>query len=219
MLGIFLPTYKRPERLQDVASEIERNTTNEFTLYFGVELDDEESADAARATGHVVVTNEYSPEFGYSNTIQTIYEQSDDEIFFHANDDFHFYKGWDEAPLKYLEAHPEVMVLGVEDGTAEPSFSTVSFIRRKYIEEQSGVIDMLDRVFYPYHHNYQDTEFTYTAQARGVWAKLDGMCIRHDREGSDLTYEKNEKTSPVDKETFESRKDLWDSIGPNDGLR
>lgn len=214
-LGIYLPTYKRADRLQDVASNIERATYGGFRLYFGIESDDVESIKAAKATGHQVVINKYGSQFGYSNTIQSIYEVSRETIWFHANDDFHFYPDWDKAAMKFLDKHPEVMVLGVEDGTPEPSFSTISFVRRKYIEKYSGVIDMPRRVFYTYNHNYVDTEFTYTAQARGVWAKLEGRCIRHDRNGEDETYAKNNKTSVEDAATFESRRHLWE----NDNLK
>lgn len=208
-LGIFLPTYKRPHKLQDVATNIEQTTKSEFTLYFGCEAADTESIEAAKATGHKVVINKYDPLYGYSNTIQSIYEESTEEVFFHANDDFHFLEGWDAVPMQFLEEHPEVMVLGVHDGMPTPSYSTISFVRRGYIEQHSGVVDMPKRVFYPYHHNYQDTEFTYTAQARGLWAKVETPCIKHNRAGGDETYQKNDATSPKDASTFRSREHLF----------
>lgn len=211
-LGIFLPTYKRPDKLQKVATDIEKTTRSDFTLYFGCEADDTESIEAAKATGHEVVINKYDPKCGYSNTIQTIYEASDEEVFFHANDDFEFLASWDEAPMLFLAEHPEVMVLGAHDGMPTPSYSTISFIRREYIEELSGVVDMPKRVFYPYHHNYQDTEFTYTAQARGLWAKIETPCIKHHRIGGDETYQKNDATYPEDANTFKSREHLWKNI-------
>lgn len=213
-LGIYLPTYHRPHKLQEVASNIEQATTGDFKLYFGVELKDVESFKAAKATGHAVVFNKYSPRAGHANTIQSIYEESDEEIFFCANDDFYFPEGWNEGPLLFLAEHPEVLVLGVQDGLT-PSYSTIFFVRRNYIEEFSGVVDMPRRVLYPYNHNYQDTEFTYTAQSRGIWAKLEQPCIKHNRVGGDETYAKNEATSSKDAQTFESRKHLWE----NDKLR
>jgi len=215
-LGIFLPTYKRPGKLQEVATNIEHSTKSEFTLYFGCEQADRESIEASQATGHKTVTNIYDPEFGYSNTIQTIYEASDDEVFFHANDDFEFLDGWDAVPMQFLADNPGVMVLGAHDGQPTPSYSTISFIRREYIERFSGVVDMPNRVFYPYHHNYQDTEFTNTAQARGLWAKIEAPCIKHHRVGGDETYSKNDVTSSVDEKTFRSREHLWKNINKED---
>jgi len=215
-LGIFLPTYKRPDTLQAVATNIEQTTKSEFTLYFGCEIADTKSIKAAKATGHKVVINKYDPKFGYSNTIQSIYEESDDEVAFHANDDFVFLDGWDVAPMQFLADNPDVMVLGAHDGNDQPSYSTISFFRREYIERFSGVVDMPKRVFYPYHHNYQDTEFTQTAQARGLWVKIETPCIKHNRIGGDETYKKNDATSPIDAETFKSREHLWKNINKED---
>jgi hypothetical protein len=211
-LGIFLPTYKRPHTLQGVASNIEETTLHPFTLYFGIEPEDGASIEAAKATGHQVIINQGKP--GYSDTIQTIYENSREPFFIHANDDFAFTPHWDEVPVSMFDT-PTVMVVGLRQSEGDISGSAICMIRRKYIEEQSGVVDMPNRVFYPYHHNFQDTEFTETAQRRGVWAKCDKLVIIHRHPvlmGSserDETYKKNEETSILDREIFESRRHLW----------
>lgn len=213
-LSIWLPTYKRPHKLAEVVKNIEEATKNSFVLYFGVELDDPESYEAAKATGHKVYRNEHPP--GYSGTIQTLYEKSKEPFWFHANDDFTFLPNWDEAPLAMFE-RKDLMVVGVPQHESDNTYSAISFARRSYIEDQSGVIDMPNRVFYPYHHNYQDTEFTRTAQARGVWASSSAPCINHNHPGFtggplDETYRKNQATSDEDKKTFESREHLWNSL-------
>lgn len=210
-LAIWLPTYKRPHKLQQVADNIAATTKNSFTLYFGVEPDDTASFNAAIATNHHVVVNPY--EMGYSNTIQAMYEHSAEPFAFHANDDFLFFPGWDEQPLTMFET-ASVCVVGCKQNAADTDCSAICFIRRSYIEEQSGVIDMPNRVFYPYHHNYQDTEFTRTARHRGVWAKCDAPCIDHQHPGftgaeKDETYKKNDATAGVDEATFNSRQHLW----------
>jgi len=214
-LAIYLPTYKRPEVLQKVADNVESTTKNSFTLYFGVEKEDKASYQAALKTGHKVVINDYDPKFGYSNTIQTCYEKSKEPYFFHANDDFTFLPNWDEPYIQFLETNPHIMVCGAHDGMPGVSYSTIHFIRRKYIEEQSGVIDMPNRVFYPYYHNYQDTEFTQTAQKRGVYGKIEVPCIVHNHpnpDGKDDTYKKNDATSGLDGNTFNIRKHLWEDL-------
>ncbi len=212
-LGIFLPTYHRPSALQAVADNIEQTAKNDFTLYFGCEPEDSGSIEAARATGHRVVINRYGGDAGYSNTIQSIYEQSDEPIFFHANDDFTFLDGWDEHPVAMFDTE-QVMVVGVPQNEADKTYSAICFIRRRYIEEQSGVIDMPNRVFYAYGHNYQDTEFTRTAQSRGVWFSSSSPCIDHQHPGftgkdKDETYRKNDALAGRDQETFERRQHLW----------
>lgn len=218
-LGIWIPTYKRPHTLAKIAKNIEENTHYPFTLYFGCEPEDRESILAAKDTGHKVIINQGNP--GYSDTIQTIYENSDDEFFFHGNDDFVYLPDWDMRPIDLLEESPNLMVVGCHDGNPKTRYYTISMVRRKYIEDMSGVIDMPDRVFYPYNHNFIDTEFSETAIARGVWDACTAPCIEHHNPGlahifgeieQDETYEKNNKTSGADSETYHSRVHLWSNL-------
>lgn len=214
-LAIWLPTYKRPHKLQGVADNIAKATKNTYTLYFGLEPDDEAGIEAAhKVKGAKVIINPY--EMGYSNTIQAMYENSDEPFAFHANDDFFFHDNWDEQPLTMFET-PHIMMVGVKQREQDTDCSAICFWRRSYIETQSGVIDMPNRVFYPYHHNYQDTESTQTAQSRGVWAKCEAPCIDHQHPGftggkKDATYRKNDATTGLDEQTFNSRKHLWQSL-------
>lgn len=206
-LAIWCPTYKRPHKLQEVATNIEQNTHSKFKLYWGCEPGDTESIEAAKATGHTVVINR--GRMGYADTVQAMYEDSKEPIAFHANDDFYFPKDWDKPAMDYLKEHPETLVLGVHDGNSNTNFYTISFIRRSYIKELSGVIDMPNRVFYPYLHNFQDTEFSQTAIKRGVWASIPDACIEHRRLGNDETYTKNNNTYSADSETYYRRKNLF----------
>lgn len=206
-LGIYIPTYKRPQILQKVADNIKENTYSDYNLVWGLEPDDKAGIKAAKATGYPVIIN--TRDKGYSNTIQTIYEATDDEFFFDANDDFIFTKDWDKAPMLYFKDYPDVHVIGVDDGTEANTFSTIFFIRRTYIEEQSGVVDMPNQVLYPYKHNYSDTEFTQTAKNRGVWARVGGKCIVHERLPLDETYQMNNATFGEDSDTYNSRVRLF----------
>jgi len=215
MLGIYLPTYGRAGKLQQVADNIKESTNSEYKLYWGVEAHDRESILAAKDTKAEVIINTGNP--SYSDALQEIYENSDEEIFFWANDDFLFLKDWDVAPLKKLEENPQIMVLGVHDGNPNTRYSTISFIRRKYIEEQSGVVDMPNRVLYPYKHNYVDDELTGTAKARGVWDLCEAPCIQHQHHSfkflgdfpHDDTYAKNDKGLAEDSQTYNERTHLW----------
>lgn len=213
-IAIYLPTYKRPQALAAVAKNIEETTKHPFNLYFGLEPDDEEGIAAAEVTGHQVVVNKYEP--GYANTIQTIYEMTKEPFFIHANDDFEFLPDWDEIPLSMFDSD-WVMVVGMKQTEGDIHGSAISMTRRTYIEEQSGVVDIPSRVFYPYGHNYVDTEFTQTAQARKVWAMCDKRVINHLHPGftgkdKDATHHKNDATANIDGQTFESRKHLWESL-------
>lgn len=210
-IAVFIPTYKRPGDLQRVATNLEQNTWNKYRLYFGVELGDTPSFEAALATGAQVLYNRYEP--GYSNTIQSLYEASKEPFIIHANDDFDFHKHWDKVPISMF-MRTGLMVVGLKQTEGDTHGSAISIFRRSYIEERSGVIDMPNRVFYPYNHNYIDTEFTATAQHRGVWAKCEPRVITHMHPGftgqpKDETYLKNEATASLDQQTFDSRRHLW----------
>lgn len=211
-LAIWLPTYKRPHKLQEVADNIKATTVNSYQLYFGLEPEDKDGIEAAeRVKGAKVVINRYN--MGYADTIQTMYEDSSEPFAFHANDDFTFLDKWDETPLSMFEA-PHVMMVGVKQREIDEDCSAICFWRRTYIKQQSGVMDIPNRVFYPYKHNYQDTESTRTAQKRGVWVKCDRPCIEHQHPGftggeKDETYKKNDATAEEDRKTFESRQHLW----------
>lgn len=216
MLDIFLPTYKRPHKLAEVAKNIEETTHHPFTLYFGLEKDDTEGIKAAKATGHQVIINPNKP--GYSNTVQAMYEASKGKYWFHSNDDFVHLKDWDKDPIGMLEDSPELMVIGCNDGNPKTRYYTISMVRRKYIENMSGVVDMPNRCFYIYNHNFIDTEFTETAISRGVWQACGSPCIEHHNPGFshlfgeieiDETYEKNNATSVEDQKTYEERRHLW----------
>lgn len=214
-LGIYLPTYGRPKKLKSVAQNIEQATKSPFKLYWGVEPFDRESILAAKDTGHPVILNEGKAT--YSDALQTIYEQTSEPIFFFANDDFLFLDDWDEEPLKKMEADKGMGVLGVSDGNPQTGYTAISFIRRSYIEGQSGVIDMPNRVLYPYNHNYVDNELTETAQFRGVWGFCSAPCIEHQHPSftwlgdfeTDETYIRNNLKDAEDNELFHSRRHLW----------
>lgn len=211
-IALLCPTLKRPRALPPLVKNIEAVTTIPFQLYFGLEPNDEATIAAAKTTGYPVVINKYAP--GYSNTIQSLYEESVEPFFVHINDDFEFLPNW-WAGMSCFDS-PHIMVVGISE-RENSSLSATSIIRRTYIEQMSGVIDMPNRVFYPYGHNYQDTEFTLTAQKRGVWAGFEQRAINHQHPGiiggeKDYTYKKNDALTEADEKLFLSRKHLWENL-------
>lgn len=220
MLLIALPTLKRPDAVRSVAKNIEETTHGEaWTLVFGVEGDDVESLEAAHSTGHSVSINRN--ERSYSGAIQSIYEDFGEghDFLFTANDDFHFLPDWNRAPVEMLESNPGIHVVGVDDGHPSKRFTGIQMIRLDYIRTQSGVVDIPNRVFYPYRHNYADNEMTETAQNRGVWSYIDAPCVEHRHHSFygvfdqlmqyDWTYAKSIETVDEDQRTYVSRRHLW----------
>lgn len=214
ILGIYVPTLGRAKKLQALADNLKENTHSEYKLYWCVEPTDRESILAAKDTGAEVIIN--SQGSTYSNALQEVYEQTSEAIFLWGNDDFYFLKDWDVKPLKMME-DPKICVLGLHDGNPQTKYSTISLVRRSYIEEQSGVVDMPNRVLYPYNHNYVDDELTETAQKRGAWGFCPFPTIEHRHPSfkwlgdfpTDETNKKNDSGLAEDSETFHSRRPLW----------
>lgn len=210
-IAVLCPTYKRPHALKAVVDNLKATTKHSYTLYFGLEPDDEAGIEAANKTGAKVVINKYDQ--GYSGTIQTLYEASKEPFFIHANDDFVFLPNWDEVPIAMFDRE-DLMVVGLKQHVDDFHGSAISMIRRSYIEDRSGVVDMPNRVFYPYPHHYADTEFTETAKNRGVWALCDVQGIDHRHYGftgaeRDQTYIKNDNTSEQSRVIYEARRHLF----------
>lgn len=190
-------------------------TKSQFMIYWGVEPDDRETILAAKDTGYPVVVNEGTP--CYADAFQSIYEHSTEPVFLIGNDDFYFLDGWDVKPMEMLEKFPDIKVLGLHDGNPKTTYSSIQLIKRDYIKEQSGVVDMPNRVFYPYGHCFVDNEMTETAQKRGVWDRCDAPCIQHQHPSftwlgeypEDDTHRKNNARFAKDSETYHSRKHLW----------
>jgi hypothetical protein len=211
MIGVYVPTLGRPGFLQRLVDNIATVTVTPYQVVFVVEKHDAESREAAEATGATVLVNPYEP--SYSNAIQYAYEQVETPFLIGANDDFDFQLGWDTAALAAWQ-QPGISVVGIHDGYHGCRFSTISLVERNYIATQSGVIDIPNRVLYPYKHNYVDTEFFLTAIKRGVFtaARTAVILHRHPDFGHavmDDTYRKSQADIPVDAATFESRIHLF----------
>jgi len=210
VIGIYIPTLGRPHALQRVVANIKDSTSLPHKIIFVTELHDPESLDAAWNTGAIGIINEGSP--SYSNSLQTAYEYDDSPYFIGANDDFDFFPNWDTEAMKVMG--DGVMVVGIHDGSPQCGFSTISLVDRRYIETQSGVIDIPNRVNFPYRHNYVDTEFHATAVRRGVFAPAPNSVILHKHPDwghaeDDDTYRKSQASLPLDSVTFASRTHLW----------
>lgn len=212
-IGIYIPTLGRPHALQRTIDNIAETTVTPHKVIFVCEAHDQASFVAALATGADVLFNGDRP--SYSNSLQAAFDVDTSEFFIGANDDFDFQPGWDTNALEAMV--PGVDVVGFHDGSPSCGFTTISLIRRSYILERSGVIDMPGRVNYPYRHNYVDTEFHATAAARGVFAAAPTAVILHKHPDwghaeLDDTYRKSQADIPADRETFESRRHLWEAL-------
>lgn len=218
MIGIYCPTLGRSHKLEGLSANIEQTTTVGHSLVLVVEKHDTDSYETATKLHHpaCVLMNKYEP--SYSNSIQTAYEARRDEFFVCANDDFEFTPGWDVEAMKVMNEGWDVV--GLDDDAPTCTFSTILLVRRSYIEKQSGVVDMPNRVMYPYIHNYVDTELYQTALARRVYAAAPKSIVRHvhpdwGKAQMDKTYLKTRGSLSEDGRTFNERAHLWQSLMPS----
>lgn len=213
MIGIYCPTLGRPDAPQKLVTSVAAATVFPHRVVFVVEDHDPVQFDAALATGCLTLVNDYEP--SYSNSIQTAFEQLPSEYFIAANDDFDFQPGWDTEALAAMA--DGIDVVGVHDGSPGCRFTTISLVRRSYVLERSGVIDMPGRVFYPYRHNFADDEFHGTATAHGVFTAAPSSVVLHRHPdfglaAEDATYQKSRAQFGADAATFGSRRHLWESL-------
>ena len=211
MIGLYFPTLGRSGVLGRVAENADSATKTEHTIVFVVEPDDEASRDAAVATGQLTLVNAH--ERSYAGAFQTAYEATSDEFFLMGNDDFDFQPGWDVPALAAME---NADMVGINDSGS--GCNAIMLIRRSYIEEQSGVIDMPNQVLFPYQHNYCDTELRETAIARGRFVSCPESVIVHlhpdfGKAELDETYQKSRATFNADAAMYSSRKHLWENLG------
>lgn len=211
MIGVYTPSLGRPHALQRLADNVAATTSLPYRLVFVTESHDPASYAAARLTRADVIVNPHAP--SYSNSLQAAYETFDDPYFIGANDDFDFQPGWDVEAMRIMDSST-AQVVGIHDGSPQCGFTTISLIDRRYIVEQSGVIDIPNRVNYPYQHNYVDTEFYFTAVKRGVFARAPESVILHKHPdwghaSDDATYAKSRASLSSDATTFASRTHLW----------
>ena len=206
-IGVFIPTLGRPHALQRAADNVHLATKTPHTIVFVVDPDDGESRDAAVATGELTLVYNHEPCF--AGKLQTAYEATTDEFILAGNDDFDFQQGWDTIALDAMNG---VDVVGIFDGRGTDA---TMFIRRSYIDEIGGVIDMPPgRLYYPYSHNFCDTEFRETATTRGRYKSCPESVILHMHPDFGLaeldeTYKKSRATFNADAAIFISRRYLW----------
>lgn len=212
MIGIYIPTFHRPHKLLDVAKNVHEKTHDQHHLVFVVEPDDIETIEKVKEIGEELLISKHPG--NHTGAANTAYEELKDPFFIIANDDFNFHQDWDVPVLKMFEENPVLGVIGVDDGSHQ-GFTTITVVRRAYIEQYSGCMDIPNTLYFPgYNHNYVDTEFSATAMKRGMFAACPASMVEHmhwafGKGTMDETYDKSNKTAPKDAETFGMRQQLW----------
>lgn len=218
--AVIIPSYKRPSALRSVAESLAAGTKAPYRLYFVLEADDQPSRAAASNLDATVILNP-GPKT-YASCINAAFRETEETFFFLGADDLRFKLGWLEAALDRMD-DPGISVVGTADPLHEwPDQSTHYLVRRTYIQDHSGCVDIPNTVLYNYHHAYTDWEFVAVAKARGVYAYCAESRVEHLHPGwesdgrvnpnSDLfdeTYAKGNTRHQDDRAEWIRRSSLW----------
>lgn len=217
--AVLIPTLGRPRRLQQLLDNLEATTHSPNVAYFVVERDDSASIEAGRRAGARVIVNAGPP--SYASCINTAYRETDEPWLFLAADDIVFVDHWLEAAATAM-ANPEIGVVGTADPYWPlPDHSSHSLVRRRYVEERSGCVDLPNTLLYPYWHGFTDHELVGVAKSRGAYVYCEDSRVEHHHPGWDAlgrvrggarldpTYRKGNRNHRRDTLTFIERSEQW----------
>ena len=218
-VAILIPTLGRPDRIEPLLDCLQSSTQSRATPYFVVERHDTPTIEAAESAKAQVIVNK--GESTYASCINTGYRATREPFLFLGADDIEFMSGWLEAALVAM-ADEGVGVVGTFDPkNPMPDHSAHSLVKRQYVHQHGGCIDLKDIVLYPYHHGFTDHEFIGVAKARGAYRYCRGSLVKHHHPGwdslgrvrggqlLDKTYRKGNRNHRIDTVRFIERSRLW----------
>jgi hypothetical protein len=229
-VAVLIPTLGRPHRVQALLDNLNETTPGGFAVYFIVEKEDVQTAEAVRRAQAGLIFNAGPPT--YASCINTAYRETVEPYLLLGADDIVFVERWLEEALIGMQ-DPGIGVVGTEDPRAPvPDHSAHSLVRRRYIEERSGCLDLRNTVLYPYKHGFTDHELAGVAKARRAYVYRPSSRIEHHHPGwdslgrvrggtaLDATYRKGNRHHRRDTITFIERSRAWtdliDSPSPAD---
>jgi len=229
-VAVLVPTLGRPNRIESLLENLRTSTSGDFSVYFVAERDDAPTIESVRRARANLIFNE-GPST-YASCINTAYRQTDEPYIFLAADDVVFVCRWLEAALACM-ADPAIGVVGTVDPRAPtPDHSAHSLVRRQYVAERSGCLDLRDAVLYPYWHGFTDHELVGVAKSRNAYKYCEAALVEHRHPGwdslgrvrggasLDATYRKGNRYHRQDTITFIDRSrewiDLIDRPSPSD---
>lgn len=206
-VAILIPTLNRTHLIKPLIENIRAVTPQPHKIYFTTQ--NPESRKIIRDMKAVLIEDEVSTD--YVTRMNVMYHATDEPYVFTGSDDVVFHEGWLE-PL--LQAQQEGYFVAVPNDLLNPN-GTQALISRKYIEEQSGCVDVPNVLFYPgYKHDFAETEQFETAKHRGVFKKCEDSVVEHmhwanGKAPHDDDYKLKESLSHTAMELYQSRVHLW----------
>lgn len=213
MIDIIIPTLNRANKIEPLLQNLLDVTKVPFLVTFAMETGDELSMQTRRRS-HIWSNWEVGNFNSYTIAFNTAFWKTNHKYVFMGSDDIEFMPGWDKA-AQVMEDDEKVHVVGMNSSGALDDRHHLQFLmRRSYINQHSLVEGLPNHVFYPYHHNFCDTELYYTALNRGVFKACPEAVVLHHRPADDIdeTYKKSSRTAELDRATYNSRKHLFRGV-------
>jgi hypothetical protein len=208
-VAVIVPTVNRADMLEALVENIHDATEGEHQVYLVMEEDDQDSLAVSERLDVCSVIGT----FGYCSVAINIgYRASSEPFVAITNDDCIFHQGWDTAALRCF--NDQIHVVGMNDGAGD--YLCFPMIRRSFIEQHSGVYDKPNTIFHTYKSQGPDTEFSFYAILRGVWAPAPDAVVEHVnwRSGradpNHPNYMKARETIDEDLAEYARRWPLWD---------
>jgi glycosyltransferase involved in cell wall biosynthesis len=207
-VAVLVPTVNRADMLEAVVQSIHDCTMNSHHVYLIMEASDKESRAVARRLKARSVVGFYGSN---ATAVNAGYWASVEPFVAIVNDDCRFTPGWDVTALSYMSYTTHIVGINQGDGRC----TSFSMVRRKYIEEHSGVYDQPNTLYHPYLSQFPDTEFAEYAQHRGVWADAPDSVIEHlhwvfgKGDAYHPNYVKARDTFAADQAVYEERRRQW----------
>ena len=231
LILVIIPTLGRPAKLRPLAENIRDATRSPVRPLFVTEQGDPESWEAATALEDedlaLVVVNQRKR--NWSGAVNSGYESAARVMFPFTHvlpgaNDLRFADGWDTPALDTLARDPLLRVAGTND-LHNPSVlagheATAYLIDRRYIDGPGGVAGEPPGIVQcdAYRHNFTDTEFVFTARARGVWSPCLDSVVEHCHPAFGLAdWDEGYRMSQdpagfaADEAIFRSRRHLWEN--------
>jgi len=165
MIAIYIPTINNKNLLASVVSNIKQTAEVDYNIYFIIEKEDVESLKEINRLQqdnsnlfYIVNTKDKGP----NNCFNLAYKNTTEEYFVITIDDVIYPQGWLRQAMEQI-GDKSVLAFNEKNCGGWGFF----LVKREYIKNQSGVIDMPDLVYFPYRHQYADSEFQFTARHRG----------------------------------------------------
>jgi len=175
---IFIPTYRRPDRIAGICENVREATPERHQLVFL--CDEQESIAEAQRCEAIALINDRSS--SYAGAVNTGAAWSCNEWLFLGADDITFYPGWLTACYA-AAAEKKALVIGTNDkhfgertGTSTHFLVSVPYIDRPgaTFDGKAGLV-----LHEGYQHYCVDNELMAAAKARKVYAYAPDSIVEH----------------------------------------